>query len=1336
MIVLLALKCRCTQSSGKSVSKPKRKKSRLWYAFKVLVRLVVGAALFLATLFAVAFSYVSRPEVLAQVVRSVIAGQVNAPVSIGTISITLDGAIVVDDVTITVDPGEEFYKAKSTTQAATQTGLLPATLPALETQPFDETPALEQSESTLDARSSRLLKIRRIIINVNLPALLTRSIKVNSVIISRPTVYVIENLDTRQYNLQTLRRPAAALAGDTEKSLSPISPPALPPITIEGARLISGVIENGTYRHVGVMRLRCELWPNTASPGTYEFEVDQFKNIGRDQNVQIKGYFIPEKFALAGSVRGFSLKSSIAEFLPEEYRRAWAQFKPEGELNLLTFNYSPDPRVGVGASIGLVNGAITLEMDKIVKRMEEVDLKIIFQKDKLTVEHLRGRIGNVTYECAGELKGLSRDAPFELQVAVNPFVIPENPDELDKYPQVVQKYHQRLKPSGTFSATLNLQRKAIGAPLDYSGAVQISNAKITYADFAYPVQNVYGKITFSNAEARIEKMTGRGPTGAELVIDGFFRPPGDGAEVELNIVGTNIPMDDHIRHAFGPQTLGIYDMVRDRDMYASFLQRKVIPLGPDGKSLFTLDGTVAMKTKVRRERGLDSQYKTTVWVDAKGGKVLFKYWPYPVQTTGGTIIVNPPMVTLDKVTFIAPSGATGIISGDISGGTGPTDPLKPNLTIHVDKMPIEPMFLAAVPQDYSEFIQSMAMTGMVGVDGRVFYNPDIKGIDFALDTTIKNGTANPNNSGYKLDTFEGEAIVSTNGVEFKEIRGTHNKTRFSLIGEAQIIEKKLKSRLYLEFFDLNLAEPFWEMIPKTSNVGTNIKDTLQRFSLAGQVDGRMYFQTIKPEESAFSGRIEPRTLSLVYAGDPISLTQMSGGLDFDLEQVHFDRLAMNIGFTEAEVRGTASTKNIGDFDLFVDAKSPNLLAPTSYLIPKGLRGAIDGMELRTGFDITNAAFKGKRRSDGKIEMAIAGTADLRNTSLKIGTPMVMNKARVQAVINYTPEMPIAASRLKVTAPQMTMMGRSFNNLDVETMTTGKDSLLLIRKANAGLYDGNLNVTGTYDTTGQQNFDLNLVMDNARLDPLLTPGKKPDPAQAAAPAKNDDPAKITPVRDVLKVGGEVIGDIFQLGNKAIGDVNKAADQAADVVKSAPATQPKDDTPIAPDPRGAPNDARVSAALYVKGSANSIHSYTGKGTLVAKGLDGKAMPAAMAVFHLINLRLPGSESFSEMKAKARIDGRIIWLDDIKLASPSMELIGSGAINWKTQAIDFRLTTQAPSSVDVPLITLFLTGLRDQIITIRVDGTFAKPTARLQPLSGVVKIFEGNTTVDDDMPSGQNN
>jgi hypothetical protein len=1315
-----------------SVSKPKhKKKSRLWYAFKLFVRVTVGGALILATLLAVAFSYVSRPEVLAQLVRNAIATKLNAPVSIGAISLTLDGTIVIDDVAITVDPGEDFFKSISATQAAAIAGTQPVPLP-----PGNDEPGSTQPDSSLDTRASGLLRIRRITIRENPYKLVTSgTIDVQSIVISRPTIYVIENLDTRQYNIQTLKFKPGSITGSAAGVPTPSAPTTLPPVTLEGARVFTGVVEKGVYRPVGLMRLRGELRPHTSAPGTYEFEVDQFKDIENDKskNVQIKGYFSPEKLAIAGSVRGFSLKSSIAEFLPEEYRRSWDQFKPEGELNLLTFNYSPSS--GVGTSIGLVNGAITLELDKIVKRMEEVDLKINFEKDKLTVDHLRGRIGNVTYECAGVLKGLSRTAPFELKVQVNPFVIPEKPEELSKYPAVVQKYHQRLKPSGTYSATLSMERKAIGAPIDYTGAVQISNAKITYADFAYPIQNVYGKISFSNTQVLIEKLTGRGPTGAHLEIDGYIRPPGDGAEVELNVVGTHIPLDDSLRRAFGPQTLGIYDMIRDRGLYASYVKDKIIPLGPDGKSVFTLDGIVAMKTKVRRELGDDSEYHTIVSIDAKGAKILFKYWPYPVEATAGTIIVAPPIVTLDKVTFKSPTGATGVISGTVSGGTGPTDPLKPNLQLTVDNMPIEPMFLASLPPDYSEFIQSMAITGTVGVNGRVFYNPNIKGIDFALDTTVKNGSADPNHSGYKLDTFEGEAIVSTNGVEFKEIRGTHNKTRFSLIGEAQIIDKKQKSRMYLEFFDLNLSEPFWQLVPKSSNVGQNIKDSLERFQLKGEVEGRMYYQTIRPEEPPFSGRIEPKSLSLVYAGDPIQLTKMSGALDFDLDQIHFDRLGMVIGFTEAEVRGSASVKNIGDFDLRIDARGPNLLAPTSYLIPKGLRGAIDGIELRTGFDITNAIFKGKRRDDGKIDMALAGSADLRNTSLKIGTPIAMAKARVQAQINYAPEMPMAASQIKVTAPAMTMIGRNFDTLSVDTTTSGKDTVLQIKKVKAGLYEGNLDVSGTFDTVGQQNFDLSLVLDNARLDPLLTPGKKMDPVNPAPP--KDDPAKISPVKDVLNAGGNVIGDIFELGNKAITDVNKAADHATqsvtpDMLKPDPVQPPKDDTPIAPDPRGKPNDARVSAALNVKGLATSIHSYKGKGTLVAKGLDGKAMPAAMAVFHLINLRLPDAESFREMNAKARIDGRIIWLDDIKLASPSMELIGSGAINWKTQAIDFRLTTQAPQALNVPLFTALVNGLRDQIIAIRVDGTFAKPNARLQPLSGVVKVFEGNTTVDDDQPN----
>src|SRR5690606_30544862 len=131
-------------------------------------------------------------------------------------------------------------------------------------------------------------------------------------------------------------------------------------------------------------------------------------------------------------------------------------------------------------------------------RLSKVSGRFVFEDDVLRIEGLTGRLGGVSYRVDGTLEGFDAEAPLDVTVRAEPFVVPESPQFLDVLPAALREHYERFEPSGRFQFHVRLHRDERGGPLRYSGVVDILNAKGRYDKFPFPVHDVRGRVRFTD----------------------------------------------------------------------------------------------------------------------------------------------------------------------------------------------------------------------------------------------------------------------------------------------------------------------------------------------------------------------------------------------------------------------------------------------------------------------------------------------------------------------------------------------------------------------------------------------------------------------------------------------------------------------------------------------------------------------------------------------------------------------------------------------------------------------------------------------------------------------
>ncbi len=148
--------------------------------------------------------------------------------------------------------------------------------------------------------------------------------------------------------------------------------------------------------------------------------------------------------------------------------------------------------------------------------------------------------------------------------------------------------------------------------------------------------------------------------------------------------------------------------------------------------------------------------------------------------------------------------------------------------------------------------------------------------------------------------------------------------------------------------------------------------------------------------------------------------------------------------------------------------------------------------------------------------------------------------------------------------------------------------------------------------------------------------------------------------------------------------------------------------------------ISGNLVLRRRAGRHRRREGTGEAVLSHAQVWKLPVLFAIFQVLNLT-PDENVFHDGHVKFYLAGDTLTFQRIDLQGRALSLVGGGAMDMRTQALDVKLLAGSPVRVRVPLLTEILEGASREIMEVHVTGTLGKPTIKPQPLRSLTAALK---------------
>lgn len=313
-----------------------------------------------------------------------------------------------------------------------------------------------------------------------------------------------------------------------------------------------------------------------------------------------------------------NLMERLAGYLPEAQKRCEVAGAVElnGEVN-----YHPDAKEPLSYVCHLRMEEGRFNHPKLPVALEKVHLVAHLEAGRLTVEHLDARAAGGIVQASGELNGFTDESDWHVEIKADQVTL-----ERSVYPRLpphTKEFCEDFQAHGMLSAQGEIRRQ--DGKLHARYVIRPQGMSILFDRFPYPVDKIAGTLTYSedgstptmkanltgNAAERMVRLTGD-ITGEGLRIDNPDRPAFD-----LEITGSNLPIDDKFFHAMKPYpgTLKVL-----KDLEPGGLANVLVQLRRDGSPAGEPRAPLQKYAKIKFHHG----------------HLRYAAFPYPVEDVDGT----------------------------------------------------------------------------------------------------------------------------------------------------------------------------------------------------------------------------------------------------------------------------------------------------------------------------------------------------------------------------------------------------------------------------------------------------------------------------------------------------------------------------------------------------------------------------------------------------------------------------------------------------------------------------------------------------------------------------
>lgn len=603
--------------------------------------------------------------------------------------------------------------------------------------------------TTLDGDAGAVFKVKRLRAWPNWARIFGRAAPgepmLGEVEMVEPLVRISQSVDDGSLNIFDLTLPIARGTGPT----------VLPPLTVEHGTLELGEhrrAKDGTTVYTVLRRLDIDgqvKRARDAQTGVYTISAQQIRTAGDpgDGLIDLSGTFGERSVSL--TLRGLSLNDWPPASIPSRLREIFNRMDLRGRVSELTFAYDED--AGVRASLDLQGVAVNLPIDAAEvplegpvepqppMRMHQVNGSIRFDTGGVTA-NLDGLLEDLPYHVAINYQGTSADSPFTCDLECRNFKMEEKPQILRfAHPIVKYRLAQFSNPTATVSISAHVSRAppAGGAPADVkvSGTLDFVDGVAAYETFPYQFRDLRGRVYFSEESIQIVSLSGNSTSGATVSATATIGPLTDSAAADIRVECRDVPVDDKLEAAMGPQRRKFVTEIASTGQYQRLADAGVIlpphsrpaleeklaaaraQLGhaPEaeragaqsrvadlerrlGAPPFTLKGKGDVSIAIQRTAGDESIWTEIIEVRLGSMGLVPERFPIPIVADGVTVVIDGETIKVSGGQYRGLSGGAATVNATMrypSSDHPDIDPM-PQIDITATDIPADERLIAAV----------------------------------------------------------------------------------------------------------------------------------------------------------------------------------------------------------------------------------------------------------------------------------------------------------------------------------------------------------------------------------------------------------------------------------------------------------------------------------------------------------------------------------------------------------------------------------------------------------------------------------------------------------------
>lgn len=1253
--------------------------------------------------------YLTRPARLARLTGDLLNQLSAAKVQITSAKIHLDGSIELRGVKFTVPSPQtlDLPESGDTQTTPNDTAPFPAATPA--SQPGTQ-PSTQPSTQPTSPQTLELFEVDVVLIRHDLTSLLQGKFNARSITFIQPKLYLTEDLDHNVFNYQLLQD--AKKNDDQDKSNLPDT---LPEVFIRQGSIQFGEIVQGQYATLGTINLSGGLSTMPGQKNVYSYLLRQDADAASGNAAppratpSLSGQFNLDNLAVTAKLDRFTFEGSHRQVLPRKLRLWWDQYDPKGSLPEVEFGY--DPTLGMHAVLEVKDASLTLPYSDPPVRMSNVSGKFTVVGETAAVTQLRGEIENIGYEINGQIDGLDSNSPFKMSVRISKFNIPQEPRYLLALPRVVQKQFSRFAPSGTFSAMVNIERAVVDGDIQYDGQVEVENASGVYAKFPYPLSDVRGELRFNNKEVRIIGLHGNGLGGGHVTITGFVAPPRDDARVQIDISGTDIPIDEHLYAALDEDELevvnGFFDhkaakrleqrgLIQTKEKKEHVLeqinaltQRKnnLVAKDPTNTAalkaiddelealaplalvpVFDLGGKVNIQVSLVREYGPDEPYLPTTVIDTSRVSVLTEAWNYPLQITGGKLLLSPGLATLQNIQAQGLDGLKGVVTGKVAlpRKSVPGSKSDPDVRFDGSGLPVSNLLLSSLPDTQAKWLEQLNVKGLLKLQGKVYRIKDTSNdgqggndeandgpMDFDVHATMVDGKAQPFDGRVLLEKIAGKFLIHRNSAVIESVTSDFGDASMSLAGTAAWKNKKTDMKLAITAKDVDFTQQVLDLVPSYDAGIEQVRKDLKDYQPTGRYDADVTINLPHGQDPDYLVKVNPKSLGFNHNEQRVTFSSVKGQVRIDPAKVIIDHCLATFDKTsQATFNGLITLGPKPRWTLDINATGKRFDPTTMALLPKGVSQFAKDVELDGGYELQNGKLLYQPRDEKTIDFK--GQARLINAKASLGVTIedFQGLMKIDTHQMANEEWPVV--KVELEAARLTAADRLIEQLNAELHSTQTPGELVIPKIRGQIYNGQLLGEAQIQLGKDPTFKTQLTVQDAAVEAIVEPKKW-------------------------------------------------------------------ETMAARDPLDGSPYAILSASLAMQGQPNVPESRQGRGKIDIRQANLYQTPFALTFLQLLSLALPTATSFDRARASYVIDGDVVRFDSIRFETPSLALAGTGTMHFSTMALDLNFVTRSTANPTFGPVSDLISVLKDEVVAIHVGGTVEKPVTSVKSFSGITKTWQ---------------